>query len=58
MDTSAIDGTAGSGTTGETKKTGNNGVLMTFDFSYGAESGLYGPIRFNLTKRDLKKMEA
>ena len=57
MDTSAIDGNQSRKGSGSGNTAAPGGVLMTFDFSYGSESGLYGPMRFNMTKRNLKKLE-
>ena len=56
MDTSAIDG---DGNTAGKLRQGNasNPGMIHFDFAYGAESGMYGPIQFILTKRDVRRLE-
>ena len=57
MDTSAIDGdTKNSGSTGEPGEVNNSGMIH-FDFAYGSETGMYGPISFIFTKRDVKRLE-
>ena len=58
MDTSALDNPAqnDSGSTSDNPASTANGILH-FDFAYGAESGMYGPIQFILTKRNAKRLE-
>ena len=58
MDTSALDGTGqkGGGSTSD-NTTNVAGGILHFDFAYGAESGMYGPIQFILTKRDVRRFE-
>ena len=57
MDTSAIDGSGNSGTGGLSDRTSSDSGMLHFDFAYGAKTGMYGPVRFNLTKRNLKSLE-